>query len=94
MMVGALSHRRERLEDAEDAVVLLGDHRRAYALPRALLRPAGLERERARGVLIATRTGVGVDLDAWPAVGEAGDARSPDPALLALRLEVGAAAGA
>lgn len=85
----------DRIEDEDDAVILIGDAQRAYAVPRPLLRMAGLEREGARGILIATRTGVGVDLDVWPAVGE-GDATAwaPDPALLDLRVDVGAAAGA
>ena len=85
----------DRIEDEDDAVVLVGNAQRAYALPRPLLRTAGLEWEGARGVLVATRTGVGVHLDVWPAVGEGDTAAwEPDAALFDLRVEVGAAAGA
>lgn len=80
----------DRLEDEDDAVALVGSQGRAFSIPRALLRAANLDREKARGVLVATRTGAGVEVDVWPAVGEAEAERwEPDPELLALRRDVG-----
>jgi hypothetical protein len=81
----------DRLEDEDEAVVLVGDRQRAFMMPTQLLRIAGLEREKARGILVATRTGAGVDLDVWPAAGMLdGAVWQPDPRLLALRHNVGA----
>lgn len=81
----------DRIADEDDAVVLVGTAQRAYLLPRALLRVAGLEREKAWGVLAAIHTSEGIDLDVWPAVGASDStAWQPDPELLAQRVEVGA----
>lgn len=81
----------DRLEDDEDAVILLGPAQRSYLLPRFLLRVAGLEREKVWGILVATRTGTGIDLDVWPPVeDDESGAWRPDEALLSLRTEVGA----
>ena len=80
----------DRLVD-DDAVVLVGTAQRAFLLPRALLRVAGLEREKAWGILAATHTSEGIDLDVWPAVGASDSmAWQPDPELLAQRVDVGA----
>ncbi len=80
----------DRLEDNDDAVILVGAEQRAYALPRSLLRLAGLDREKVWGVLIATQTSTGVDLDVWPAAGLSESATwRPDPDLLAHRIDVG-----
>jgi hypothetical protein len=78
----------DRLEDAEEAVILVGPTQRSYLLPRWLLRVAGLEREKVWGILMATRTGTGIDLDVWPALGD--DTWAPDAELFALRTDVGA----
>jgi len=81
----------DRLEDENDAVILVGEAERAYLLPRTLLRIAGLEYEKARGILIATRTETGIGIDVWPAVATSTTvAWRPDPDLLAQRVEVGA----
>lgn len=81
----------DRMEDDDDAVILVGATQRAYLLPRELLRVAGLEREKAWGVLVATHTSEGISLDVWPAVGtSASTAWQPDHELLAQRVEVGA----
>ncbi len=74
----------DRLEDENDTVILVGEAERAYLLPRTLLRIAGMDYEKARGILIATRTETGIEIDVWPAVGTAIDvAWQPDPELLA-----------
>jgi hypothetical protein len=79
----------DRLEDDDDAVILVGADQRAYLLPRALLRVAGLDREKAWGVLLATQTSTGIELDVWPAVGAGeGTEWRPDPVLLAQRVDV------
>ena len=76
----------DRIEDEDDAVVLVGSEGRAFSLPRALLQAANLERDKARGILVATQTGAGVDVDVWPSVGEDEPRRwEPDAELLALR---------
>lgn len=81
----------DRLEDEGEAVVLVGSAGRAFSLSTALLRTANLEREKARGILVATRTGAGVELDVWPAVGEDEPVTwVPDSELLDLRGEAGA----
>src|SRR5436305_7865863 len=59
----------DRLEDDDDAVILVGADQRAYLLPRALLRVVWLDREKAWGVLLATQTSTGIERDVWPAVG-------------------------
>jgi hypothetical protein len=81
----------DRLEDDDDAVILVGADQRAYLLPRVLLRVAGLDREKACGVLLATQTSAGIELDVWPAAG-AGEGTEwyPDLALLAQRVDVSA----
>jgi len=75
----------DRLETDEDAVVLVGEGLAARMLPRALLRLAGLDYEKARGVLTATQTTMGVAFDVFAAL----DAPSPstwrpDPDLVAM----------
>ncbi len=82
----------DRLEDEEFAVALIGSKsRRAYLLPRAQLQLVGLDREKARGVLMATRTSRGIDLDVWPAIAPDGSEEwQVDPDLLKYQVEVGA----
>lgn len=78
----------DRLEDDDDAVILLGPAQRSYLLSRFLLRVAGLDREKVWGILVATRTGTGIDLDVWPAVGEdTSGAWTPDAELLSLTMD-------
>jgi hypothetical protein len=79
----------DRLESAEEAVVLVGPRLRPYLLSRALLRVAVLDREKAWGVLVATRTATGVTIDVWPAVGITLEEAVPDPDLWVQRIEVG-----
>ncbi len=79
----------DRLESEEEAVVLVGPRLRPYLLPRALLRIAGLDREKAWGVLVATRTATGVTIDVWPAVGMPQEEALHDPDLWEQRVEVG-----
>ncbi len=59
----------DRIGDENDAVILLGAAQEPYMLPTAALKAAGLDREKARGFLMATYTSEGVALDAWPTVG-------------------------
>jgi hypothetical protein len=84
----------DRLEDEEDAVVLVGPEERAYMLPRTRLRAVGLDHEKSAGVLLATHTGDGIRIDVWPAMraNESAEWR-PDPDLLRHRIEVGASRG-
>jgi hypothetical protein len=79
----------DRLDEEDDAVILLGSAEHAYLLPRALLLQAGIDREAARGVLSATRTGASIEIDAWPCAGAADrPVWQPDPALLAMQTDV------
>jgi hypothetical protein len=81
----------DRLEDDDDAVILVGAEQRAYLLPRVLLRVARLDREKAWGVLLATQTSAGIEVDVWPAAGEGeGTEWYPDLALLVQRVDVSA----
>jgi hypothetical protein len=81
----------DRLENDEEAVVLVGPEERAFVLARSLLRIAGLDFEKARGILVATHSGESVVIEVWPAV-EGSDATvwQPDSNLLRHRAEVGA----
>ena len=79
----------DRIDEEEDAVVLVGQNQVAYLLPRSLLTLAGIAQEQARGTLTATRTGAAVEIDAWPRAGAAhAPTWQPDPALWAMRTDV------
>ncbi len=79
----------DRIGDEHDAVILLGAAQEPYMLPTAVLKAAGLDREKARGFLMATYTSEGVALDAWPMVGVP-EEWQPDPDLMRHLVEVGA----
>ncbi len=79
----------DRIGDENDAVILLGAAQELYMLPTAVLKAAGLDREKARGFLMATYTSEGVALDAWPMVGVP-EEWQPDPDLMRHLVEVGA----
>jgi len=79
----------DRIDDENHAVILLGAEQQPYALPTAVLKAANLDREKARGFLMATYTSDGIVLDAWPMIGATEEWR-PDPDLLRHIVEVGA----
>jgi len=79
----------DRIGDENDAVILLGAAQEPYVLPTTVLKAAHLDREKARGFLMATYTSEGVALDAWPAVGAPSEWQ-PDLALTRHLVEVGA----
>lgn len=78
----------DRIGD-DDAVILLGAEQQPFMLPTAVLATAGLDREKAYGLLMATHTGEGIALDAWPALAAEQEWR-PDPDLLRHLVDVGA----
>lgn len=79
----------DRIDDENNAVILLGEGQQPYVLPTAVLKAANLDREKAHGFLMATYTSDGIALDAWPAIGATREWRA-DPDLLRHIVEVGA----
>lgn len=78
----------DRLEDDEDAVVLVGRAQRPFLLPRVRLVDAGITREKQHGVLLLARTGDGVVYDVWATDEVDSTDWRPDPDLFTLVTDV------
>jgi len=78
----------DRLEDDDDAVVLIGRAQRPFLLSRVRLVDAGITREKQHGVLLLARTGDGVVYDVRATDEAASPDWRPDPDLLTLVTDV------